>query len=330
MVVDAYASFPHYFAHIAPIWRELPDDLRGTFYISRYIANDPLVQTFNCRPIASQRLSRQSNPIIVSAYSDYRVTGRAPVIFVEHGAGQTYVNQPGNSSYSGGRHRDRAILFICPNDRVALNNQTRYPHIPTAVVGCPRLDDHHLSPLRLRKSPPTIAFTFHAHYGISPETRSTFNHFRSAVLAVRSLGYPVLGHAHPRAYPKISAFYSQHEIPHTADPDEVLSTADCLVVDNSSFGFEAASIGIRIVWLSPPFYRRDVTQWPRFWDALVLGEEATTASEVPEAITRALRPVDGDLLQLRDNFLSSVYKHRKGDSASRAAEAIVGVLEKRH
>lgn len=327
MTIDAFATGPHYLAHIAPIWNQLPTHLRGTFYIS-----SPLHQEVHRYGItAVQSAVRTAGPpVLVASYSDYRSCGRRKVIFVEHGAGQTYDGIQ-SGAYSGGTGRDRCILFICPSTRVADNNRARYPYIPTAIVGCPRIDHlHHLRTIsRPINTPSLVVITFHAEYNVAPETHSAFRSFHPAIPALLAAGYQVLGHGHPRAYRRLLSIYSRYNIPVTPDPDEALSRADCLVVDNSSIGFEAASLNIPLVWLSPPFYRRHIRQPPRFWDALILGEEATDPSQVPAAVTRALQPISPSTRILRDRFLSTVYDYRDDQASSRAAEAIVRLMDER-
>lgn len=322
-MIDAYASFPHYLSHIVPIWHALDESIRGTFYIASSLVADAQHHGIEAQ---QGRPSSTRNPIIVAAYADYRSNSSRPVIFVEHGAGQVYSERENNPSYSGGAMRDRVVLFICPNETVAGRNQARYPTIPVAIVGCPRLDAYYPIPPRIPHDPLVVAFAFHADYSIAPETRSAFRQFHTAIPLVRDAGYHVIGHAHPRLYRRVAPVYAKYGVDHTEDPDEVLGRADCLVVDNSSFGFEAAAVGVPIVWMSPTFYRREVKQWPRFWDALVLGPEATRAEGVLAAVTEALAPVSLDVQSTRDNFLSTIYSYRDKQASHRAAEAIMAVI----
>lgn len=322
MILDAYASASHYLSHIAPIWKALPPYVRGTFHISSHLAQhaaDIGITT------TQSPLPQRGSTVMVASRIDYRKTFQRKVVFVEHGAGQTY-DQVDNAGYSGGSGRDRTVLFICPNETVAQRNLSRYPHIPAAVVGCPRLDQFHPPIPRTQSSPPVVAVTFHSNLSITPEASSAFRYCADAIPPLQN-HYRLIGHAHPYIYRRIAPFYDRHNIPHTPDPDVVLKEADVVVVDNSSIGFEAASLNIPLVWLSPPWYRRDVVQWPRFWDALILGEHAETPEEVPAAISRALSPISSIVQASRDRFISLVYSHRDGKASVRAAEAIMEVVE---
>lgn len=326
MTIDAYSSRPHYLAHIAPIWNALPDLLRGKFHVPQRLVKDA-----QRHGIATTQhpLRMNGTPTIVASYSDYRAAHHRPVIFVEHGAGQTYRDVPDHPAYSGGRGRERVILFICPSDTVATRNHLKYPRAVSVAVGCPRIDQFLPVIPHPRSSPPVVAFTFHAHYALVPETESSYRYFLPVLDLVRNAGYQVLAHGHPNLYRRLVPTYARRGLSHTADPDEVFRKADVLCVDNSSLGFEAAAVSIPIVWLSPPTYRRDVHHGLRFWNALVLGQHAESVEEVVPAIASALAPISPELQQTRDNYLDTVYAHRDGLSAQRAAEAIMQVTADR-
>jgi len=256
-------------------------------------------------------------PILVASYSDLRLCRQRQAIFVEHGSGQTYLGVD-EAAYSGGPDRDNVVLFLCPNSTVAARNADRYPGARSIAVGCPRLDYWHTRPPQARSTPPVVAFTWHADLNLVPETRNGFRHFSPAVTATRDAGYTVLGHAHPRFFRRIEGWYAQHGIEAVATLDEVFARADILVADNTSAAFEFASLDRPIVWLTPPHYRRDVHHGLRFWDALVLGPEATRPEDVPDAIKQAIteyRP--------HDELLDGLYAGRDGAATKRAVEAIL-------
>lgn len=326
-MIDFYASATHYFSHILPIYLALPENLRGTFYVPSRIAVPARARGI---PVRQKAVPLKGPPIVVASFGDYRTARNREVIFVEHGAGQTYFHDmKGSPGYAGGKGRERSILFICPSESVAEKNREVYPTIPTAIVGCPRLDAHHLNPRPDLTNPPTVAITFHADYNVTPETTSGYRHFHAAIPLLRAAGYRLLAHAHPRIYSRLIRIYDRYQIPHTPSSETVLKQASVLCVDNSSLGFEAASLGTPLVWLSPPAYRRDVHHGLRFWDALILGEHAERPEEVPDAVARALAPIDPSLYHQRQEFMSSVYQYRDGRAAERAAEAVVAVVGER-
>lgn len=323
-VVDFYASAPHFFSHIAPIYEALPEPLRGTFYITTSLHSLARERRIPARQSA---VSHRGPPIVAASYGDYRTSRLRDVIFVEHGAGQTYeVGMKGSPGYAGGTGRERSILFICPSERVAALNRERYPHIPTAVVGSPRLDRLHTSTIT-RPTPPIVAITFHADYNVTPETKTGYAFFHRSIPLLRNAGYSVLGHGHPRIYRRLMRLYDGYGIPHTADPDEVLQTASVLCVDNSSIMYEAASLGIAIVAMNPPFYRRDVHHGLRFWSHIP-GPQADSPQEVVAKVKEALQ--DGDSWAERRREISEyVYAFRDGTAAARAAAAIISVVDNR-
>lgn len=321
--IDFFASERQYLDHILPIYRVLPDSLRGRLFVATELAKRCADVGVPCL----QSIPRGKTPIVVAGHGDYRVAGKRPVIYVEHGAGQTYLDQLDHPAYSGGSDRDRVILFICPNETVAERNLARYPSAAAAIVGCPRLDPWHPAQPFTLSSPPTVAITFHADLRLNPEVASGYREFLPAIPLLLEHGYRVLGHSHPRLYRRLERQYQALEVPYAKHFSQVLDEADVLCVDNSSTAFEFASIGKPIVWLTPSFYRRDVHHSLRFWDALVLGPEATTPTEVPQAVRTALAPVSPPIAATRDEYLSTVYTYRDGMATARAVAAIERIVE---
>lgn len=137
LILDAYASAPHYAAHIEPVWAALPPEARGTFWTAR--ARD----RWGTPVPARWPLDRL---VLVASYVDARRARPRPVVYLEHGAGQTYPGDSrsaGHPSYSGGRELDHVVLFLCPSGVVADRWSARYPDVPAVVVGCPYLDRWH-------------------------------------------------------------------------------------------------------------------------------------------------------------------------------------------
>jgi hypothetical protein len=94
-VIDAYASQSHYWDHIAPIWQHLLPSERGTLYVS------PAVAPYVTIPHSTVRLPPAArHPVIVAGAPDLPKVGKRPVVFVEHGTGQTYsVGIPAEACY---------------------------------------------------------------------------------------------------------------------------------------------------------------------------------------------------------------------------------------
>ena len=318
MLVDAYASAPHYAAHLAPIWDALPVEARGTFWRppdARYQWGD--------MPFLGKRdIGRL---MIVASWRDAHTMSANPLVYVEHGAGQTYYGDPvsaGNGSYAGGAGLEKVRLFICPNDTVAEQWNSTYPDTPTAVVGCPRLDRWHAQPRPQPVGKPTVAVTFHWELSLVPETRSAWRYY-DPVLPQLSLDdrFDLLGHGHPRLWGTIKRRWQQLGIEHTPDFDEVLERADLLVMDNTSAGYEAASVGIPVLVLNAPWYRRDVHHGLRFWD-LPPGIQCDTTDQLADTIMRGLEDPP-EARAMRAAAVAAVYDRTDGHAARRAAEAIM-------
>jgi hypothetical protein len=139
--LDLYASAQNYADHLTPIADALEN--RGVA-VCRYKARS--FQTWASarppRPIAL----RGVQAAMVASYVDFLATAPAPVVYVEHGAGQSYDGDPisaAHESYSGGRGFERVVLFVCPSERVADRWRQAYPETPAVAVGCPKLDRWH-------------------------------------------------------------------------------------------------------------------------------------------------------------------------------------------
>jgi hypothetical protein len=287
--VDAYASEPHYEAHIRPVFDALPDGLRGTW------------------------ARRGDGPVIVAGYKDMLGVGDRPVILMEHGAGQTYGS--GHPSYAGGRNRERVKLFLCPSERVAEANRARYPQTPAVVVGCPKMDAL-LGLGRVRSG--IVGFAWHWNALVCPESRSALNHY------ARSLGdidYPSIGTAHPRIMRHAAKVYADAGID-VVDAVGLFKLAEVLVVDNSSIGWEFLALDRPVVWANAPWYRREAHHGLRFWELADSGVQCDGPEELPDAIAEAFADSPAQR-ERRRTAAATVYEFLDGRSAGRAAAAIV-------
>lgn len=134
-MIDAYASLPHYWQHIAPVFDALPPDLRGTVWAPRQ----------GChwgRSLTTRPRRDPWGPVLVASYADAKRMAGRRLVYVEHGAGQSYVGID-NGSYAGGSGLGDVVLFLCPSESVAERWRAAYPDATAAVVGCPRLDVFH-------------------------------------------------------------------------------------------------------------------------------------------------------------------------------------------
>lgn len=314
--LDLLASESHFVDHLAPVWRALPDQVRG-----RFVTPASLVDHAARRGItATTDVAGRYGPILVASYGDQKVarrSGRRSIAYIEHGIGQSYSSdQP---SYAGGRDRDDASLFLTPNETAAARWRARYPGARVEVVGSPRLDE--LPRKVSRETVPTIALSFHWNAAVSPEARSAFGWYYRDLASIAATGR-ILGHAHPRAMRDLDRRYRKLGFEVVPDFDDVLREADLYVCDNSSTIYEFASTGRPVVVLNAPWYRRNVNHGLRFWEAATVGVQVDEPAGLAGAIERALEDPP-ELRTARETAVGLVYTYRTG-AAARAADAIAG------
>lgn len=315
--IDALATRPHYLEHIAPIWEALDPEVRGTFTVSAHLQElaDELGLDTEVLP-RNQRLPGD-DLLIIAGDRDYRIAAKRKVVWVEHGAGQTYSNT--HPAHPGGKGRERTALFVCPSERVAELNRKSYPDIPAAAVGCPRLDPWHAEPLT--PEPGLVAFTWHFASTVSPEAGSAFDIYKQSV-AEYAKTHEVIGTCHPRIARKVVPFYEQAGIPYVGW-QEVFDRAALLVVDNSSVGWEFLSLDRPVVWLNSPRYRRNVEHGLRFWEFADSGVQVDSPEELAVGIDIGLSDPQS---KRRAEVIPEVYAECDGKAALRAAEAITQTL----
>jgi len=307
-LIDLVASEPHYRDHLLPIWNALPAELRGIDW-------------------GGGPAERNGHVLMVAGYSDVKRHPHHPVVYVEHGAGQSYIDLDiaVRPFYSGGGQHRNVIGYVCPNDEVAGRWQSRYPDKPTAVVGCPRLDPWHAGD-RGECDPRTVAITFHwdAQFTGVPETASAFGYYLPHMVGIierlRNKGWTILAHAHPR-HTALANFWRQPEIKDLGatfveSSDGVLDRAGVLIADNTSVQAEFLSLGRPVVWLNHPSYRRDVSHGGRFWQWPTLGgAQVDTGAELLALDLSQLPPVTGH-----------PYAYADGRASQRAAQFVAELV----
>lgn len=335
--IDAFASARQYLDHIAPVWCALPAERRGHFYVPYRLAGRARAAGVTASELMIGRAPGSWPPILIAAYADLRDHKHRPGILLEHGAGQTYSNA--DPSYPGGEGRESAVLFLCPNGRVAMENLRRYPDARTAVVGCPKLDRYTERSQDLGQCCPpvpgdatphaggVVAFSFHWECRVAPESRSAFPHFRQAVAELAGSGcVQLLGHGHPRAWGQLEPFWRSIGVEPVSEFEEVLDRADLLVCDNSSAIYEFAATGRPVLLLDAPWYRRDVEHGLRFWQLADVGLHCSEAAMLQTDVFRALQD-PAEVSQRRRSVVRQVYAGLDGRAAARAVAAIGTVLD---
>lgn len=321
--VNFLAFAPHYLDHMVPVWNAFKASERGVFWVRSKETEEAAKRH---RIPARQWPGRVANGTIVvsSAFGDLNQADKAgaTTVLMEHGAGQTYNSS--HSSYAGGSHpaRDRVKLYLVPGIRPAEKLRAKHPEIPVVEIGCPKLDKRILRSPRQPQDPPVVVVSFHWDCKVVPETTWAFPFYRRALesLSKRS-DIQLVGHAHPRAAKTLSAWFRQRGIEYIPHLDKAMDVADVYMCDNSSSIFEMSAVGVPVVLLNSPRYRRDVEHGLRFWEAANIGPQADSSRDVLPAIQKALNPDEAQKTETQ-RCLDIVYTVRDGTSAAKAAEAI--------
>lgn len=330
MRLNMYASLEHYAEHLAPIWQALPDEMRG----AAWSAHDG---DWWGRPQAGLAdASANPGPLLVASHGD-AVSACAQgrdLIYVEHGAGQTYEGDPGAvgvAGWSGSRDRamDRVLLFICPNETVAQRWRSIYD-VPAIAVGCPKMDawlgDDSVHTVNTR---PSVAVTFHWDCGVVPEAMTAWPEYNVALAELATWaetnGVHLLGHGHPRIWPRLRRRWQALDVDPVARLGDVFAGADVLVADNTSAMYEFASLGRPVVALNASWYRRDVEHGLRFWSH-VPGIQVNDPGELVHSVAAQL--ADRTLGEVeRTRAVAAAYARTDGHAAERAAHAILEALQ---
>lgn len=320
-LIDCFASLPHYRDHLLPIWRELDRrGLAGEFFTAK--------TELGGAQITGRQAQRTDRPMMCASYSDAVKWQSRPVIYVEHGAGQTYLtdkDSQGLSGYSGGDRLENVALFIGPSQTVADRWLARYPGCTAVAVGCPRLDRWHQEIGRKVPTIPTVAITFHWDVSVIPETRWARPHYQDRFGelrdAIEGRGWRLLGHGHPREQRAMAEFYGRHGVQWVPDLATVFDTADLLIADNTSALPEFCSLGRPVIWLSAPWYRRDVEHGARFWSWPRGQCQANDMDELLAVLDRAMEDPP-EVRAARQTMVDSIYLACDGKAAVRAVDAI--------
>lgn len=313
----AYASRQHYLDHLRPVVEALRD--RGV-PVGMWTAS-------GCRVEAGDRTGVPADrpvPVLVASHADGQSVGNRPLVLMEHGAGQSYRGPFLHPAYAGGRDRvrDRVLLFVCPGRVAAAANRFAYPLVPTAEVGCPRLDPLHRDP------PPgdgrTVAFAFHWDASaVAIEAGTAWEHFAPHLAALAgefaAAGLRMVGHGHPRAMHRYAPAYRAAGV-EVVDEATVMHDAAVLVFDNTSLGWEFASTGRPVALLDHPLWRHEVEHGLRFWRHADAGPRTADPRAVAGAVALAL--ADVQFPERRAAAVADVYAATDGHAAGRAADAI--------
>ncbi len=360
-MIDAFATERQFLAHLAPVWHALDPAERGTFWAAGGLGDLPASEGIETRVgYPARGLEPPVLVASWQDHHSASARGR-PTVYLEHGAGQTYrtPEQDPHPSYSGSPGHEGTVLFLSPSEEVAGRWRARYPDVPAVAVGCPKLDRFHADrfaldvgrslrrplcschPLPTDRLPDpltsaaharavemahgTVAISFHSAVRLCPETYSAFPHYsaglKAAVARLRATGLEVLGHGHPRLWARIEPVWRACGVEPVEDFAEVLARASVYACDNSSTLPEAASCGLRLVWLEAPWFRRDADHGGRFWDWPAGQVSCAGPEDLPDAVLEALSDPPG-AREAREAMVAAVYLATDGRASERAAAAI--------
>lgn len=319
--VAVLATESHYLAHLAPIWLALPDQARGPVRVLPGMVREAAAMGLvACAWRPGDPLTGRLG--LVASHGDLvRARPYLPVVYAEHGAGQSYGHR--HPSYAGGRDRSGVVRFLVPGPHAAARNRKAYPAVPVTEIGCPRLDAWLQRPRPTGE--PVLAVSFHWDCRAAPEAAATWSYWLPAV-AQLARSMRVLGHGHPRAWSYLRQRWLELGVEPVQSWEEVLARATCYAVDNSSTGFEWAALGRPLVWLNAPWYRREVEHGLRFWSAAGTGIQCDDPRDLQLTVERALEEWP-HLVHRQALAIGAVYSHLDGSSAERAARAIMEHLE---
>lgn len=321
--INVLATFPHYVDHMMPIVDALRD--RGVDVKMWSTRNEVLWGEY----VHQQDIEHMGQQLwfVASSMDAAKCIGQR-LIYLEHGAGQTYQSDErscDSPGYSSGP-MDDAVMFLCPNLPVMNRRQKRYPDVPSYLVGSPKMDQFYRDTDRSGVIDNVVAMAWHWDCGKCDESKTAWEHYRpwfnKFVVGLRRQGVRLVGHAHPRIAKRAQWHYERHAI-EWWEHDQVLYEAAALTVDNSSIGYEFASLDRPVLWLNAPWYRRHVHHGLRFWE-YVPGEQIDEPEQYIDAV---LAMLDSDQQSAwRMHVSDLVFPLRDGRAAERAATAIETLL----
>lgn len=322
-MLDFLATEPHFLDHLAPLWRALPSERRGAFYVTEPLAMR--AKELEVDAIIAEVPLDEGPVTVVASYGDLkraRQNGRR-VVLSEHGAGQSYVGTR-SGSYIGAPDRAGVVGVLVPGNNAVARHERVHPTIPAHPIGCPRLDPWHTRPGPANASP-VVAISFHWNCTLVQETKSAFRHYER-ILATLAREFPgAIGHAHPRMMPRIRNRLRSSGLDVVDDFAEVLDRADLYAVDNSSTLYEFASTGRPVVVLNAPWYRRGVSHGMRFWDHADIGLQVNQPRALIATIRQAL---EHDDRSRAEEILTDVYATTAGDATARGVVALEALADR--
>jgi hypothetical protein len=306
--IHLLATEPQYLRHTRAVWKHLPDEVRGEMFTGRG---------------AAVRSKPGQDYVMIGGFLDIDRVQKHRLVYVEHGAGQSYLGEGWRQhsegySHAYSRHPERVVAYISPRQALA-----EAWGRPAFAAGCPALDDL----VHSKSWSPKAVITFHWDARrIAPEARSARPHWidrlHEMIAKLRDSEYEVVGHAHPRDR-DAAGIWRKLQVPFEPDPDRVLTDAALVVADNTSLMYEAAALDIPVFALNAPWYRKHVHHGLRFWDH-VPGPQFDTMDEFAAA---DLGDLPLSYVTEQDEAVRAAYDgYPDGKAGQRAARWLVDTL----
>lgn len=317
MIVDTHASYAHYVERIAPVWHALPKGERGTVSSSVEAR-----LTLLARGVSGG--DRHGDVGLAAGWSDALAlrTGHK-VALMEHGVGQTYHGSTEHHpAYAGGEGRGFIRAFLCPNERVRKLNAVAYPDAICETVGDVFMDDLDLFMGHYPEY--DVAVSFHPDFSsIAPEAGSSRRHYADAVRTL-SQHVKVLGHSHPRDRNQADDWFASIGVEHAYSFSRVVTACRVLVCDNSSIIYYASALGLPVVLLNSPRYRRHIEHGLRFWEYADIGWQVDEPKQLLPAVEDALSHPQRHADRAAE-VSAALFPLRDGRSAERIADVLRAV-----
>lgn len=296
---------------------------------------EPIADAVRARGVEVVKLKAGRTPpndahVLVASGTDMAALTRRKLIYVEHGAGQSYDGDPeakGKRGYPGGDDADDVGLFLTPSEAVAAKWQERYPKARSVAVGCPALDSWHTDPPK--PDTPRLVLTFHWPSRFCLEAGTAWPLYQRYIaeqiipLALRE-GWSVVGTEHPRWQKELLRSWQTMGVT-TIGYNKAMETGTLLIADNTSMLPEFASTGRPVLFLDSPEWRRDVDHGGRFWKWPEGQVSCDSPFNLREAVLEAITDRTS-VREARQRMVSDVYVATDGKAAERAADAVCEYL----
>ncbi len=285
-VVDIVGRREHYFEHLLPVWRALPDGVRGDVMVPPVRWRSRVLERIGaplpkCRLDGRQVLTHTlAKHVLLASAEDYKREGLGRrLAYLNHGVGQAWRDKRGWVPRGAAMPKPGVSLFLVPGAFAERVTREVHPDARVVNVGVPKLDAF---AGRAWESGDIIVFSTHWNMANPPEAMGVLGEFERGISALR--GYRVMLHAHPKDDVPARAMAARLGVPFIESFAEVLERASVYATDSSSTLFEFAAVGKPVVVLNGRAYRRDHEHGLRFWEAASVGVNVDDERDLQSAV----------------------------------------------